>query len=516
MTDQPVAGKANFHERENPLAERKVVLRMLDLRKAFGGQVVLDGVSSELREGEVVLLRGDNGSGKTTLLNILSGNLEPDAGSIHLQVNGASEHFKFPRRWWQNLNPFDHFTPERVACEGVGRTWQDVRLFGNLTLADNIAAASPDQLGENPINVLMRYGGTRRSERKNLETASNRLRGLGLSGRENSSADRISLGQTKRVAIARAVQGGARILFLDEPLAGLDAQGIDNVLELLRALVREHRVTLVIVEHVFNIPRILDLADTVWTLQDGKITIESPVVVRDEHSESFDVDIVSWITKQFGQEPTVSKETLPGGAILWKVRRSKSDAGDASHPLLEVRDLVVRRGKRLVIGWEESGKPVRGLSFSIATGEVGIFQAPNGWGKTTLAEAIAGIIPVAQGEVCFRGKPIEQLPSWKRSYIGIGLVQSRNTLFPSLSVDECRKLAGCSGERIGSKYDLKRSVGSLSGGERQQLVLTTAQPKALGIYDEPFSALDHVLLKDSLLGMMALGHHSTLILLPHA
>ena len=100
----------------------RVVLCIRDLKKTFGGQVVLDSASADLREGEVVLLRGDNGSGKTTLLNILSGNLEPDAGSIHLQANGTAEHFKFPRRWWENLNPFDHFTPERVAREGVGRS----------------------------------------------------------------------------------------------------------------------------------------------------------------------------------------------------------------------------------------------------------------------------------------------------------------------------------------------------------------------------------------------------------
>jgi len=86
-----------------------VLMRARCLRKSFGGQVVLDGVSAELREGEVVLLRGDNGSGKTTLLNILSGNLEPDTGSIHFAVNGAVEHFEFPRRWWQSLNPLDHF-----------------------------------------------------------------------------------------------------------------------------------------------------------------------------------------------------------------------------------------------------------------------------------------------------------------------------------------------------------------------------------------------------------------------
>ena len=100
---------------ETHISSQRVVLSIRDLRKTFGGQVVLDGVDADLREGEVVLLGGDNGSGKTTLLNVLTGNLEPDAGTIHLRPNGQEETFQFPRKWWDSLNPFDHFTPERVA-----------------------------------------------------------------------------------------------------------------------------------------------------------------------------------------------------------------------------------------------------------------------------------------------------------------------------------------------------------------------------------------------------------------
>src|ERR1039458_8271762 len=157
LTMTCAAGAKNTpSERDEAPVRGRTVLSLRDLRKSFGGQIVLDGISAELHEGEVVLLRGDNGSGKTTLLNILSGNLEPDAGGINLQANGRAEHFQFPRRWWQEINPVDHFTPERVAREGVGRTWQDVRLFNKLTLIDNIAVASPRQTGESPFN-LMRF-----------------------------------------------------------------------------------------------------------------------------------------------------------------------------------------------------------------------------------------------------------------------------------------------------------------------------------------------------------------------
>jgi ABC-type branched-subunit amino acid transport system ATPase component len=149
----------------------RALLAARGLRKTFGGQVVLDGVDLHLREGEVVLLRGENGSGKTTLLNILTGSLEPDAGTIVYSADDTPRTYCFPRRWWQELNPWDHFRPEFVAMEGMGRTWQDVRLFQAQSLRDNIAVATPGQPGENPVLAIFAPGRVRRTEREICEKA---------------------------------------------------------------------------------------------------------------------------------------------------------------------------------------------------------------------------------------------------------------------------------------------------------------------------------------------------------
>jgi ABC-type branched-subunit amino acid transport system ATPase component len=112
------------------------LLRVEGLSHAFGGQQVLQDVAVELRRGEVVLLRGANGSRKTTLLNILTGNVVPDRGSIELNTRRESVRFEFPRGWgWQQ----SRFTPDNLAQLGLGRTWQDIRLFDTQSLADNIA-----------------------------------------------------------------------------------------------------------------------------------------------------------------------------------------------------------------------------------------------------------------------------------------------------------------------------------------------------------------------------------------
>nr|VFJ77558.1 MAG: ABC-type branched-chain amino acid transport system, ATPase component [Candidatus Kentron sp. FW] len=294
--------------------DSKILLQTESIKKAFGGQIVLNQLDLELHQGEVVLLRGENGSGKTTLLNILTGNLEPDAGTIHyfagnthrncseLQIHrstignppsnppkkpieGHCRAQRFPRPWWRDINPFDHFTPESVTREGVSRTWQDVRLFNAQNLRDNIAVAEPGHPGENPFIALFAPRLAARREKKINQEADAMLARLGLAGRENSSADKISLGQSKRVAIARSVAAGARVLFLDEPLAGLDRQGIGDVLALLYSLVKEEQITLVIVEHIFNQRHLEGLVTTDWLLQDGRIEKTEGSVGWGERSE---------------------------------------------------------------------------------------------------------------------------------------------------------------------------------------------------------------------------------------
>jgi len=473
--------------------DQRILLHVEGLNKSFGGQIVLDGISLELCRGEVVLLRGDNGSGKTTLLNILTGNLEPDAGIIRLYTNGVEENFHFPRLWWENINPFDHFTPERVSNEGVGRTWQEVRLFSTHSLRDNVALATPGQVGENPAWVMLRPFTVRNQEQQILNTTKAMLAGLGLKGRETSSADKVSLGQSKRVAIARAIQAGARIIFLDEPLSGLDAPGVSEVMELLKELADEHKVTLVIVEHIFNIPRVLNLATTVWTLKDGKVSVESPNKVKAE-IEHFGVNgFRDWLKDLSGPEGKIVDQKLPDGAVLSTVIPAGANLDSTNDVLLEIQDLVVYRGNRLVIGKQMEDGHIQGLSFSLPKNKITVLQAPNGWGKTTLMEAILGLIPITQGLIQLNGQPIQNLPTWERAKLGISFVQARNHTFPRLTVKEVLQLAKLSEIPESLKPLIEKRMSDLSGGEKQRVALACVNGKVpLLLMDEPFSALDSV------------------------
>jgi ABC-type branched-subunit amino acid transport system ATPase component len=479
-----------------------VLLRASGIGKSFGGQTVLDGIDLNLRRGEVVLLRGENGSGKTTLLNILTGNLEPDDGTIHYSIDDTPRSYRFPRRWWQDLNPWDHFRPEFVAKEGLGRTWQDIRLFGSLNLRDNISVAEPGHPGENPVLALCAPGTARRRESEIDAAADKILHGFGLGGREESSADMVSLGQSKRVAIARAVAAGAKVLFLDEPLAGLDRPGIDSVLAILKKLVKDEHLTLVIIEHVFNQPHLKGLITTDWLLERGKLQRSE---VREKRSEledhhpspvtrhSSQTTRPAWFPLLAGNDAKIIDEPLPRGAVLTRIRRPDRWKGVAN-PVLEIKGLIVKRGRRTVIGLDDDRNET-GLNLTLYEGEIAILQAPNGWGKSTLFDAICGQAPTAGGSVVLNDQSFESMPSWNRVRLGLFPGPSAATLFPSLTVGEAAKLSPHFELNADSPLPfLNRTISSLSGGEKQKTLLTLNLPKSkklgLTMLDEPFAMLD--------------------------
>ena len=467
---------------EHICTAQKIVLSAQGIRKAFDGQVVLDGVSLELGIGEVVLLKGENASGKTTLLNILTGNLEPDSGELHVSINGSCEQFAWPRSWWKELNPFDHFTPERLAWEGVGRVWQDIRLFPTMTTLENVAVASPHQSGENPA-LSFALPLVKREEKTNLAQSAEWLTRLGLDNRLDSSCDKISLGQMKRVAIARAIQAGAKVLFLDEPLSGLDNNGVNEVMSYLENLVKQAAITLVIVEHVNNIPTIMKLAHTVWTLQDGTLssTRADEYDLSEDHSRH---DLQGLISSVTGDNGTITNHDLPSGAMLTTVQ---SHLHEDSSVVFEAEGLVIKRGLRTVID---------GFSIQLKRGQLAILEAPNGWGKSSLLDAIAGINDLEAGLLRLKGTDITALPTYQRIKSGLAYLRSSQQVFSSLSVKEHRQLTKNSNCLFrGTLNDM--SKGSfLSGGEKQKILIEMLPDADVYLFDEPLIGLDQESIED--------------------
>lgn len=444
------------------------MLSARSLGLAFGGNRIFADVNFDLNQGECVLLTGENGAGKTSLINILTGNLAPTSGEIHYAANEQELSFSFPSRWWNDINPWSHFRPEFVAKAGVGRSWQDVRLFGSLALGDNLRVAGTSGLAESPFAAL------------GLSTVPNStsavLADLGLEGREHSSADMISLGQSKRVAIARAMEAGAKVLFLDEPLSGLDRDGIGRVVNYLRRLIDEHQLTLVIVEHVFNQHHLLSLVTTRWELKDGGLFSRSAADVLVAAAEAQSRH--DWMQALIAAGSNVIEQGLPRQARLTRIQFG--DSSDHS-PSLEIKDLTVSLGKRQVLGMGDNGESFP-LSLTVNRGEVAILEAPNGWGKTTLFKVLAGQIRPTTGSWTVQGipNPGNEL---------VNCVPSSPSLFPSLTVCEVATVAG---RPLPPRFEnmSRRSCSSLSGGERQRLALGLSSPKLLNVYDEPFSGLD--------------------------
>ncbi len=447
------------------------LLRAKGIEVSFEGNKVLRNVDLQLCEGECVLLTGENGSGKTSLVNILTGNLEPSAGEITYCIGGQNRTFHFPRNWFQKLNPWSHFRPEFVSQAGVGRSWQDVRLFGSLSLRDNLEVAARNGKSESPLAGLFFQS----SDSNNSERI---LTDLGLGDRQDSSADMISLGQSKRVAIARAIEAGARILFLDEPLSGLDRQGIDDVLAYLQRLIERDQITFVIVEHVFNQHHLLPMVTTRWVLKHGVCETQSVQETESRITVASTSKREAWLDALADEGTEVTNEVLTRDAILTRIRPAENT--ETSHAALRIDNLIVNLGQRTVIGVDDDGQAAP-FSLTIRSGEIAVLQAPNGWGKSTLFNVITGTVQPTSGSVVIGNE--------ENGSGSAACVPSSGALFPSLTLREAAFVAKSALPKRFEKSQHRRCA-TLSGGERQRLTLGLATSKMLNVFDEPLNGLD--------------------------
>ena len=226
-------------------------LEVAGVHVRFGGLQALRDTNFTVSERRITCLVGPNGAGKTTIFNVITGFLRPSAG--HVAFRGAS---------------LDGARPQQIVQAGIARTFQNLRLFQDLTALDNVMLALPYQFGEAPLAAIFRPLRTARTQRRLREAARATLDHVGLGARANDYVRNLSYGEQKLLTVARVLATGAELLLLDEPASGLAAGALDAVMALLRRLQQEGK-TLLVVDH--NTRVVQQIADDVLFLHQGHL-----------------------------------------------------------------------------------------------------------------------------------------------------------------------------------------------------------------------------------------------------
>lgn len=223
-------------------------LEIQDLYLYFGGLAALNGVNMKVLRGEIHGLIGPNGSGKTTLLNVLSGVLAPNKGDI--LFNGRH---------------IGGLPPNRIAERGIGRTFQNIRLFKQLSVLENVLVGAHLHLGYGIVAVLLQRH--RASESRVVRRARELIDFVGIGSRTNDVSGSLSYGEQRLVEIARALATEPNLMLLDEPLAGMNPAEVDRVVELCQRMADEGK-TILMIDHSMRV--VMSLCERITVLNFGK------------------------------------------------------------------------------------------------------------------------------------------------------------------------------------------------------------------------------------------------------
>ncbi len=228
------------------------LLRVESLCKYFGGVRAVDHVSFEVQPGEILALIGPNGAGKTTCFNVINGLLPATSGRVLLDG--------------QDLSPLP---PYHRARRGLARTFQNIQLFGGMSVLENVLAGG--HLGQKAgvLTALLPLPGVRRTELRMKDQAREWLALVGLADKADWPADALAYGEQRRLEIARALAQQPRLLLLDEPAAGLNPRETEDLMALLTTLRNDLGITLFIIEHDMNL--VMGLSDRIVVLDQGRV-----------------------------------------------------------------------------------------------------------------------------------------------------------------------------------------------------------------------------------------------------
>lgn len=239
------------------MAEKKLVLQCSDVQIVFGGLCAVSDASFDLFEGELVGLIGPNGAGKTTMFNMVSGIYTPTSGQICFWDKDDKVH---------NINKFD---PARLNKLGIARTFQNIRLFGELPVKDNVLIALHNQRRVSVFDVLFRTPKFRRDEQLMSEKAMNLLELFKISGKAEEKAKNLPYGEQRKLEIVRALASNPKLLLLDEPAAGMNPQETKELMELIAFIRSEFKLTILLIEHDMKL--VMGICEKIMVLNYGRI-----------------------------------------------------------------------------------------------------------------------------------------------------------------------------------------------------------------------------------------------------
>jgi branched-chain amino acid transport system ATP-binding protein len=239
------------------------ILEVRELTKHFGGIRAIEDVSFKVKEGDIVSIIGPNGAGKTTLFNCLTGITKPTRGHIYFMDNEIS---KLPAH--------------KVSEIGIARTFQNIRLFSEMTVMENVMVSQHTRIKYGFFSIVMQGNGFKKKEQIIREKAFEYLELVGLENYANDMASSLSYGSQRRLEIARALATEARIILLDEPTAGMNPIETSEVMSLIKKI-QELGKTIILIEHDMRL--VMGISDRVIVLDHGvKIAEGLPEDVKND------------------------------------------------------------------------------------------------------------------------------------------------------------------------------------------------------------------------------------------
>jgi len=230
------------------------LLTVNNISKHFEGLVAVDNVSIRVEQGEIVSVIGPNGAGKTTFFNMLTGIYPITEGEI--LFDGKNVH---------------DLTPQEIVEAGMARTFQNLRLFTDMRVIENVLLGMHCTVKYNFFDYMFKTGRYRKEERELHGNAIGILREIGLESKLDSYATNLPYGDQKRLEIARAIATRAKLLLLDEPAAGMNPQESESLLQFITTL-RDQGYTILLIEHDMNV--VMKISDRIYVLDHGKLIAE--------------------------------------------------------------------------------------------------------------------------------------------------------------------------------------------------------------------------------------------------